>query len=300
MDADVDALIIGGASAGLSAGLVLGRARVDTLVIDAGEPSNRTALAIGGLLGQEGTSPEQLYAAGRSQLAPLPTVELRTGVVTGIQALGDDSDPLFTATLADGDQVIAKRVVLAGGMRYVVPDVPGLAELWGRTAFMCPYCHGWEHRDQKIAILGAAGAAHRVALLSSWSKDLIVLSDGDMDLDERTALLDAGIPVSEEPIAAVAPGLVRFANGSEQEIDALHVVAPMEPRDRVAADLGLTTTDQPNGRGFIKVDASGLASTVGVFAAGDAAGAGNVAGAIASGSLAAASLHRTLIDERDI
>jgi thioredoxin reductase len=300
MDTHVDALVIGGAAAGLSAALVLGRARVRTVVIDAGEPSNRTASAIGGLLGQEKMSPEQLYAAGRAQLAPLPTVELRAGVVTGIQAVGDDSEPLFGATLADGDPVTARRVVLAGGMRYVVPDVPGLAELWGKTAFMCPYCHGWEHRDQKIAILGTAGAAHRVALLRSWSEDLIVLSDGDMEPDDRAALLDAGIPVSEVPVTAVAPGLVRFADGSEQEIDALHVVAPMEPRDDVAAELGLSTTDQPSGRGFIKVDASGSTSTVGVFAAGDAAGAGNVAGAIASGSLAATGLHRTLIGEHSI
>jgi thioredoxin reductase len=300
MDTDVDALVIGGAAAGLSAAVVLGRARVETLVIDAGEPSNRTAHAIGGLLGQEGTSPERLYATGRAQLASLPTVELRAGVVTGIDTVGDDSEPLFVATLAHGDPVTARRVVIAGGMRYVVPDVPGLAELWGTTAFMCPYCHGWEHRDQKIAILGAAGAAHRVALLRSWTKDLIVLSDGDMEPHDRAALLDAGIPVRDEPVVAVAPGLVRFKDGGEQDADAIHVVAPMEPRDDIAAKLGLATTDQPNGKGFIKVDASGLTSTAGVFAAGDAAGAGNVAGAIAGGSLAATGLHRSLIDDRSI
>jgi thioredoxin reductase len=300
MDTDIDAVVIGGAAAGLSAALVLGRARVETLVIDTGEPSNRTAPAIGGLLGQEGTSPERLYAAGRSQLAPLPTVELRAGVVTGVDAVGNDSEPLFVATLADGDPVTARRVVIAGGMRYVVPEVPGLDELWGTTAFMCPYCHGWEHRDQKIAILGAAGAAHRVALLRSWTKDLIVLSDGEMEPNDLAALQDAGIPVREEPVVAVTPGLVHFKDGSEQEAEALHVVAPMEPRDDIAAKLGLATTDQPNGRGFIKIDASGLTSTAGVFAAGDAAGAGNVAGAIAGGSLAATGLHRSLIDDRSI
>jgi thioredoxin reductase len=298
MDTDVDALVIGGAAAGLSAALVLGRARVETVVIDAGEPSNRMAPAIGGLLGQEGTSPERLYAAGRAQLAPLPTVELRAGVVTAIDPVGDDSEPLFVATLAAGDPVAVRRVVIAGGMRYIVPDVPGLAELWGRTAFMCPYCHGWEHRDQKIAILGAAGVAHRVALLRSWSKDLVVLSNGEMEPDDRSYLKDAGVPVKEEPVTAVAPGLVRFKDGSEQEADALHVVAPMEPRDDIAAKLGLATTDQSNGKGFIKVDAWGSTSTFGVFAAGDAAGAGNVAGAIAGGSLAATGLHRTLIDDR--
>jgi len=294
---DVDALVVGGGAAGLSAALVLGRARVETVVVDAGEPSNRTAPAIGGLLGHDGISPEQLYSAGRAQLAPLPTIELRPGVITEIEALGDDSEPLFRATLVDGDPVTARRVLLAGGMRYAFPDLPGLAALWGTTAFMCPYCHGWEHRDQKIAILGGSGVAHRVALLRSWTDDLIVLGNGDLDPGDRAALIASGVPVIEEPVAAVAPGLVRFVGGSERRNQALHVVALMEPRDDLAAKLGVTTTELSNGRGFITIDPSGATSTVGVFAAGDAAGAGNVAGAIASGSLAATGLHRSLIGE---
>jgi thioredoxin reductase len=201
METDVQALVIGGAAAGLSAALVLGRARVRTLVVDAGEPSNRSAPAIGGLLGQDGTSPAQLYAAGREQLTELPTVELREGVVTGVAAEG-----AFRATLEGGEAVSADRVLIAGGMRYGVPDVPGLSKLWGDGAFMCPYCHGWEHRDQKIAILGA-GAAHRVALLRSWTSDLVVLADGDPTDDL------GDVPVDERPVASVAPGLVRFADG---------------------------------------------------------------------------------------
>ena len=169
MKTDFEALVVGGAAAGLSAALVLGRARVRTLVVDAGEPSNRSAPAIGGLLGQDRTSPGELYAAGREQLTELPTVELRDGVVTGIE-------PGFRATLAGGEALTAGRILIAGGMSYGVPEVPGLAELWGERAFMCPYCHGWEHRDQKIAILGGAGAADRVALLRSWTSDLVVLA----------------------------------------------------------------------------------------------------------------------------
>jgi thioredoxin reductase len=178
VDRDFDALVVGGAAAGLSAALVLGRARVRTLVVDAGQPSNSPAHAIGGLLGQDGTSPAQLYAAGREQVAALPSVELRVGVVTGIEpAAGDGADPAFRATLGDGAAVAARRVLLAGGMRYAVPETPGLEALWGDTAFVCPYCHGWENRDRRIGILGAAGAAHRVALLRSWSEDLVVLAD---------------------------------------------------------------------------------------------------------------------------
>lgn len=296
MHADFDALVVGGGVAGLSAALVLGRARVRTLVVDAGEPSNRTAPAIGGLLGQDGTSPAQLSAAGREQIAALPTVELRAGLVTGIEpAAGAGADPAFRATLSDDGALTARRVLLAGGMRYDVPDTPGLAALWGDAAFACPYCHGWEHRDRRIGILGATAAAHRVALLRSWSDDLVVLADGELAPEDRDALRAAAVPFTERPVAAVAPGLVRFADGEELAVDALHVLAPMAPRDDLAARLGIATTELPNGTGIAAADTFGTTSVPGVSAAGDATGAGNVAAAIAGGSLAATGLHRTLV-----
>jgi thioredoxin reductase len=296
VDPDFDALVVGGAAAGLSAALVLGRARVRTLVVDAGEPSNRPAHAIGGLLGQDGTSPAQLYAAGREQVAALPSVELRAGVVTGIEpAAGNGADPAFRATLGAGATVAARRMLLAGGTHYAVPETPGLDGLWGDAAFVCPYCHGWENRDRRIGILGAAGADHRVALLRSWSEDLVVLADGALEPDDRDALRAAGVPFDERPVAAVAPGLVRFADGEQVAIDALHVVAPMEPRDGLAARLGLATTESATGTGIVEADRFGTTSVAGVFVAGDAAGAGNVAAAIAGGSLAATGLHRSLV-----
>jgi thioredoxin reductase len=287
MDTDFEALIVGGAAAGLSAALVLGRARVRTLVVDAGEPSNRSAPAIGGLLGQDRTSPQQLYAAGRAQLEELPTVERRDGSVVAVERG-------FRATLGDGDAVTAERILLAGGMRYGVPDTPGLAELWGDGAFMCPYCHGWEHRDQRIALLGAGGLAHRAPLLSSWSRDLLVLADGgELSPEDRDAI--DGLPVDARPVASVAPGRVRFADGDELEVDAIHVVAPMTPRDGLAASLGVETTDNGAGTGFVVADKFGTTSVPGVFAAGDAAGANNVAASIATGSLAGTGLHRSLV-----
>jgi thioredoxin reductase len=179
-------------------------------------------------------------------------------------------------------------------MRYGVPDTPGLAELWGDGAFMCPYCHGWEHRDQRIALLGAGGAAHRVPLLRSWSRDLLVLADGGELAPEDREALD-GVPVDDRPVASVAPGRVRFADGDELEVDAIHVVAPMSPRDELAASLGLETTDNGAGTGFVVADKFGATSVPGVFAAGDAAGANNVAASIATGSLAGTGLHRSLV-----
>ena len=209
---DVDALVVGGGAAGLSAALVLGRARVEALVVDAGKPSNLHTAAIGGLLGHDGTSPAELYALGRDQLAAHPTVRLQTGTVTAIVQCEDG--PSFTATLADGATVNARRVLLAGGMRYAVPDVPGLDALWGREAFACPYCHGWEHRDTRIALLGAEGLEHRVVLLRGWSADLVALPGGPLPAPAAAALREAGVPVDERPVASAEPGVVRFADGT--------------------------------------------------------------------------------------
>jgi thioredoxin reductase len=122
-----------------------------------------------------------------------------------------------------------------------------------------------------------------------------VLADGALEPGDRDALRAAGVPFDERPVAAVAPGLARFADGEEVAVDALHVVAPMEPRDGLAARLGLVTTESPNGTGIVEADRFGTTSVPGVFAAGDTAAAGNVAAAIAGGSLAATGLHRSLV-----
>ena len=300
MDTDFDALVVGGAAAGLSAALVLGRARVRTLVVDAGEPSNRTA-----------RRDRRLARPGRHEPARALRRRPRAArfAAGGRAALGPrDSDragrrrrrraSLPGATLGDGGAVAARRVLLAGGMRYAVPDTPGLAELWGGAAFVCPYCHGWEHRDRRIGILGATGAAHRVALLRSWSDDLVVLADGELAPDDRDALRAAGVPTTEQPVAAVVPGLVCFVDGDELAVDALHVLAPMAPRDDLAAQLGIADDRARQRHGHRRRRHVRRDLRPGVFAAGDAAGAGNVAAAIAGGSLAATGLHRSLVLEQ--
>lgn len=293
MSADHQALIVGGGGAGLSAALVLGRARVDTLLVDAGEPSNLAAPAIGGLLGQHDTAPGSLYAAGREQIAELPSVTLRAGTVS-------DISPGFGATLDDRDTVTAERVLLATGMHYQRPEVPGIERFWGGAAFHCPYCHGWEHRDGKLAVLGGAGAAHRAILLRQWSDDVIVLAD-DLTPEDREALDKAGIPVDERPVASLegdGPELksVRFADGSELERDGVMVVAPLHPRDDLGERLGCETTDTPIATGLLVTDDLQQTTVPGVFAAGDASAMmQQVSLAIAAGSMAAAAVHRSIV-----
>src|SRR3712207_9077621 len=149
---DTDVVVVGGGSAGLQAALTLGRIRFDVVLVDAGPPSNAPAHAIGGLLGAHDVGPLDLLATGRAQLAELPSVRLVDGEVTRV-----DADR--TVTLADGTALAARAVILATGMDYAVPDVPGVSELWGTSVIHCPFCHGWESRDARIGLL-AAGDEH--------------------------------------------------------------------------------------------------------------------------------------------
>ena len=149
MNEDFECVVVGGGAAGLSAALVLGRARRRTLVIDAGEQSNLTDKGVGGLLGNNGTPPAELYEKASAEVDEHPTVERISGNVTA-GAKGDDG---FVLTTADGNDYRSESVILATGMKYEHPDLPGIAELWGRDAFHCPFCHGWEARDGRIAVI---------------------------------------------------------------------------------------------------------------------------------------------------
>jgi thioredoxin reductase len=291
-----DCLIVGGGAAGLSAALVLGRARRDVLVVDAGRQSNLPAHAVGGLLAQEGTAPGELYAAGREQLGAYRSVTLHDGTVEAIEPRDDGT---FRALLATGEDVVARRVLLATGMEYVPPDLPGVAERWGHAVFHCPFCHGWEVRDGALAVLGDGDAGvFRALLLRSWSDDVVLLS-GDVDAAASAKLEAAGVPVDDRPVVAVRDAAtVVFADGSQLPRDGLLVPAPMRQRSGLAQALGLELAPA----GTIVVDELGRASVPGVFAAGDVAGTVQmVSAAIGDGARVAAQVRFSLLaEDRDL
>jgi thioredoxin reductase len=278
-----DCIVVGGGAAGLSAALVLGRARRRTLLVDAGAPSNRVAHGIGGLLGYDGRPPADLYAAGAAELAAYPSVERRAGTVVGGERRGEAVE----LELDDGTRETARRVVLATGMDYGVPDVPGAAERWGRSVFHCPFCHGWEVRERPLGVLqrGAQGA-ERAVLLRMWSDDVTLFADGPAELadDDAERLRAAGVHVEERRIAELrGPGdalsAVVFADGGERRCEGLLVPAALEPRSDLAERLG-ASEDGP------------------VRLAGDAAGVmPSVPNAIAAGATAAAMVVHGLMDE---
>jgi thioredoxin reductase len=303
MDTTWDCIVVGGGAAGLSAALVLGRARRRTLVIDAGRPSNLPAHGIGGLLGHDGRPPSALYADGREELAAYPAVQLRAGDVVD----GERAATGFRLELADGSRESGRRVLLATGMDYRPPELPGVAERWGRSVFHCPFCHGWEVRDRALGVLDrGADGMHRALLLRAWSDDVTLLTDGPSELDDGDAgrLRAAGVAIDERPVAGLrGPGdtltAVAFADGSERPCAGLLVPAPMHQRSPLAARLGAALAEPtPVVADAVEVDAGLETRVPGLYAAGDVSPQmPSVANSIAAGAKAAASIVRSLTSE---
>jgi thioredoxin reductase len=307
MDEMWDCIVVGGGAAGLSAALVLGRARRRTLVVDAGGQSNRPAHGIGGLLGQDGRPPEAFYAAGHDELAAYPSVEVRTGEVVAAEPGAEPEDRGFVLELGDGRRESTRRVLLAGGMEYRHPDKPGIAERWGGAAFHCPFCHGWEVREKPLAVLdrGPTGV-HRALLLRAWSDDVTLLTDGpaELDADEADRVRAAGVAVDERAVAELrGPGTelssVVFADGTERACGGLLVPVVLHQRDGIARQLGVAANEPgPLAADAIALDPFQQTSVPGVFAAGDLSGQmPSVANAVAAGSNAAAMILRDLLGE---
>jgi thioredoxin reductase len=296
-----ECIVVGGGAAGLSGALVLGRARRRTLVVDAGEQSNRLADGIGGLLGHDGRPPADLYASGRAELAKYDSVEIRESTAVAGEAEGDG----FVLELADGSRERARRVLLATGMEYRPPGLPGVAERWGGSVFHCPFCHGWEHRDERLGVLdsGASGT-HRALLLRLWSDDVTLLTDGPAGLepDEAERLSSAGVAVDEREAAGLeGPDgtltAVLFANGERLPLGGLLVPAPMRQRSALAEQLGVATGEtNPIVVDPIEVDSMFRTRVPGLFAVGDLTGhMPSVARAIAAGHSAAAAIVQELV-----
>jgi thioredoxin reductase len=266
---DTDVAVIGGGSAGLQAALTLGRMRFDVVVVDTGQPSNAPAHAIGGLLGAHDVAPLDLLATGRAQLAELPSVRLIDGEATRVDAGG-------TVTLADDTALAARAVLLATGMHYSVPDVPGVAELWGTSVIHCPFCHGWEARDARIGLLVASDehAGHLVPLLRRLSGDIEVFND------------IAALRAADGALRTVV-----LPDGTEVARDVLFVAAPPTPRDAAFAHLPIERT----GPGLLAVDTFGRTAVAGLYAAGDlVATAPAVVQALATAQRAAVGITRDL------
>jgi len=261
-----DVAIVGGGPAGLAAALVLGRMRRRVLLLDADDPAHGVSEGVHGLFGHDGTPPFVLRRTAQAQLRPYESVI--TQMVTVEQAR---VTPSGFSVAAGGTTSEAGVLLLATGVRYELPRIEGVAELWARGVYHCPYCHGWEVRDQPLAVYGA-GAAHLALLLSSLSDEVVLLTDGSTDVDpgDVEQLGRRGIVIRDEPVARLegADGRlarVVFADGSTDDRTGLFFAPSFTPSP-LSAQLGCDVDES----GAIVIDEDGRTSVRGVFAAGDA------------------------------
>ncbi|MDH2392519.1 NAD(P)/FAD-dependent oxidoreductase [Streptomyces sp. HNM0663] len=302
-----DVVVVGGGAAGLSGALTLGRARRSAVVVDAGEPRNAPAEGVHGHLGREGVDPRELLAVGRSEVRRYGG-EFRDALAMAVERCDDGG---FRVVLDDGGAVRGGRLLVATGLADELPEVPGLAALWGRDVLHCPYCHGWEVRDQPIGVLATGPLAVRQALLwRQWSDDVTYFRHTGPEPDEEQweQLAARGVAVVEGEVTALettADGRlsgVRTAGGTAVRCRALAVAPRFTARVGFLAPLGLEPAEQEMGGHVIgsalAVDASGATSVPGVWAAGNAVQlTEQVVGAAAAGARAAAAVNADLVAE---
>lgn len=292
-----EVIVIGGGAAGLSAALVLGRARRRTLVVDAGEPRNAPSAHMQGYLSRDGMSPAEFLAIGREEIARYGVELVRDRAVDVAEG--------FTVTLESGRTVHARRLVIATGLKDELPGVPGLAERFGRDALHCPYCHGWEVRDQAFGVLATSPlSVHQALMVSQWSKDVTLflheVDESELSADDVRRLAAAGVNVVPGPVAEVLVEEdrltgVRLSDGSTHAREVLFVAPRAVPRTDLLQRLGAELTETPFGS-YPVVDPTGLTSVPGVWAAGNAMGfAEQVVNAAAGGYRAGATINGELL-----
>jgi thioredoxin reductase len=303
-DGVVDAVVIGGGAAGLNGALMLARSRRSVVVVDSGTPRNAPAEGVHGLLGLDGTPPAELLRRGRDEVRRYGGRVVAGEVTSAAPAAPSaDGDLRFTITLADGRSLRARRVLVATGLRDVLPDVPGLAPHWGHGVVHCPYCHGWEVRDEPIGILAVGPASiHHALLFRQLTDDLVYFARGtDLDEDARARFAARGIRVVDTPVAEIESdehGItgVRLAGGQVVPRRVVAVATRMLARTDGLDGLRLPMEDLPGGMG--RRFAAGMAGTTdvpGVWVAGNATDlAAQVGASAAAGALAGAHMNAAL------
>ena len=307
-DRTVDVAVIGGGAAGLAAALQLVRSRRSVLVIDAGRPRNEPSPHLHAYLGHDGRPPAEFLAIGREEVRRYGGGILDT-TVAAIRSHGPGNG--FRLGLADRTVVEARRVVYATGLVDELPDIPGLAEHWGRSVLHCPYCHGWEVRDQQIVVLATGPMAAHQALLFRQLSDRVamVVHDGPGPEDTDRVRLEAmGVSIVEGPVVEVVadpdPGRdavigVRIADGSVLDAQAVAVGPRLRPRAELLEPLGIVPVPAPMGMGeMLPTDEKGETSVPGLFAAGNVTDvSGQVLQAASQGSRVGAVVNADLVHD---
>ncbi|WP_461055081.1 NAD(P)/FAD-dependent oxidoreductase [Spirosoma arcticum] len=294
----VDVVIVGGSYAGLSAAMALGRAIRTVLIIDSGRPCNWQTPHSHNLITQDGATPAHITALAKKQVLAYPTVSFQTDTVTAVTGASN----AFEVQTASGKTIGAKKILFATGLKDNLPAIEGFAACWGISVIHCPYCHGYEYRDQPTGILvNGPMALEMGTLIRNWTKELTIFTNGTptFSAEQQQQLQSQSIAVVTKDIRQIVhkEGVIEhlvFADGTQHHLRALYARLPFEQHSPLPKALHCNLTEA----GLIQTDEFYHTSVAGVYAAGDNRSLiRSVAGAIAAGNVAGALMNRELIAE---
>lgn len=293
-----DVIIVGGSYAGLSAGMALGRALKKVLIIDDGKPCNRQTPYSHNFLTNDGRTPGEISVAAKWQISRYDTVTFFTGTATGANQTAKG----FDIEVAAGEIFTAKKLIFATGINDLLPAIDGISDCWGISVIHCPYCHGYEVKNKKTDILGNGEPAFDfIKLISNWTKDLTLLTNGDSTLHplQKCKLEQQSITIDEREIERLLHingciDQIIFKDGSQSSIEVLYAPSPFEQHCKIPESLGCELTAE----GYLKTDGTHETSVRGIYAIGDnAAKMRTVANAVAMGTSAGLIVSKKMILE---
>ncbi|HSS68912.1 MAG TPA: NAD(P)/FAD-dependent oxidoreductase [Nocardioidaceae bacterium] len=300
---EYDVVVVGGGAAGLSAALVLSRARRRVAVVDAGKPRNGPAAHMHGYLGSDGVPPSTLLTVGRDEIARYGAHLVRgtAAEIAPLDAGQRGFDVTVDDSFNDGQTIRARRVLVTTGLRDELPDIAGARERWGRDLLHCPYCHGYEVRDRALGVLGGTpGAIDHAHLLRQWSDDVVFFAEGDpLAATDRDALEARGVDVVEDLVVRLVTAGDRLSgveleSGRVVPLDAVFFRPVMRSNSALLDRLGCKADEN----GWVVADGVGRTSVDGVWVAGNAANPrAQVITAAGEGSAAAIAMNADLVDE---
>ncbi len=264
-----DVIIIGGSYSGLAAGMALGRALRQVLIIDNGKPCNEQTPYSHNFLTQDGKSPAEISTIAKKQVEKYDTVKFLNGLVTN----GIKTDNGFEIQVATGEMFSTKKLIFATGIRDIMPNIKGYAECWGISVLHCPYCHGYEISNERTGVLGNGEYGFDFStLISNWTKDLTLFTNGKsiLTVEQTKKLQSHNINIVETKIEKLehTNGYLQkiiYKDGTTTLIKALYARTPFEQHSNLPELLGCEITDD----GYIKVDTFQKTTVPGIFACGD-------------------------------
>lgn len=293
-----DVIIIGGSYAGLSAAMALGRSLRSVLIIDSGLPCNRQTPHSHNFITQDGEKPAMITAKAKEQVLNYNSVSF----LNDIAVSGRKTETGFAITTSSGDEFESKKIIFSTGIKDVLPDIKGLSACWGISVIHCPYCHGYEFRDQKTGIMANGDRAfHLASLVNNLTRDITILTSGKADLttEQISRLQKHNIKVIESRISEIEHenGHIKnviFERGNKIAFCAVYAAVPFAQHSDIPVSLGCALTEQ----GYIKTDALQETTLKGVFACGDNVSMmRSVANAVSTGNLTGAMVNRVITEE---